>query len=163
MADPLSLVASIIAVIGAAETIATFISKGKILRNAPDELLALNNEVSDLTVTLRNIEQSISLNKTESSVVPQEVLQHTSILIDRAKHRLHEIDHLIYHRLLKSGSFEGDYKVFRVRWVRVKSEVESHRAALRDIRQNIVLQIMVINTYAFSPFLEFCILHGLEC
>ena len=146
MADPLSLIASIIAVVGAAETIGKTISKGKILRNAPDELLALNNEVSDLTVTLRNIEHCLPTNDTERSAVSQETLQHTSTLIERAKHRLIDINQLIHYRLLKSGSFEGDFKVFRTRWMREKSEVERHRIALRDIRQNIVLQILVINS-----------------
>ena len=155
MADALSLIASIIAVVEAAETIGKIISRGKILRNAPDELLALHNEVSDLTVTLRNIEGCISTNSSQRSTVPQDILQHTATLIDRAKHRLLKLDHLIHYRLLKSGSFEGDYKNFRVRWMRARSDVERHRVTLRDIRQNLVLQILVINSYVFHLFSSF--------
>ena len=146
MATTLSLIASVIAVVGAADTIAKTISEVKVLRDAPDELLALNNEVSDLTVILRNVESCVTGNDAERGTVPPDTLQHMFTLVDRAKSRLLELDRLIHYKLLESGSFNADYKVFWIRWARAKSTVESHRMALRDIRQNIVLQILVISS-----------------
>ena len=122
------------------------ISRAKILRDAPDELLALHNEVSDLTITFRSIENVISTQDLGGSTLPRDLLHHTSTLIDRARQRLLKVDHPINHRLLKSGSLDGDYKVFWIRWMRVRNEMEGHRAALRDIRQNLILQVLMINS-----------------
>ena len=55
MADPLSITASIIAVIGAAEGVGKTLTKIRNIRNAPTELLALINEVSDLRTILNDI------------------------------------------------------------------------------------------------------------
>ena len=152
MADGLSLVASIIAVLGAADTIGKTLSRVKVLRSAPDEVLALNNEISDLTITLRNVDSCISMGTTQGigttdrRAIPKDVFQHMSTLITRAKDQLLQLEQLIHYRILKSGSFDGEYKVFRARWVRARSTVESHRQALRDVRQNIVMQLLIINS-----------------
>ena len=152
MAAALSLAASIIAVVGAAETIGTTLSKVKLLRNAPDGLLALNNEVSDLTVTLRTVESYLSSSETDGIAPPSDVLAQVSILVDRAKDRLLQLDRMIHYQFLESGSFDGDYKVFRLRWIRAKDTIENHRRALLDIRQNILMQVLVINSYVSPSF-----------
>ena len=152
MADGLSLVASIIAVLGAADAVGKTLSKVRVLRNAPDELLALNNEISDLTVTLQNVENYLSTDLIEGSSttsrkeISQSVLHHMSSLINRAKDELLQLDQMIHYRFLKSGSFNGDYKVFRVRWARARNTVESHRKSLRDVRQNVVMQMLLVNS-----------------
>ena len=60
MADLLSLTASIIAVIGAAEGVSKTLAKIKSLLNAPDELLALNNEVSDLKIIFNDVQSYVT-------------------------------------------------------------------------------------------------------
>ena len=55
MADSLSITASIIAVVGAAEGVTKTLDKIKNIRNVSDELLALINEVSDLKAILSDI------------------------------------------------------------------------------------------------------------
>ena len=114
MADPLSLVASIIAVVGAAETISKTLSKIKLLRNAPDGLLALNNEVADFTVLLRTIENHLLSTEPQRVAPPLDILDCISALISRAKDRLLQLEQLIHYQLLESGSFDKDYKVFRL-------------------------------------------------
>ncbi|KAL9122317.1 MAG: hypothetical protein Q9187_001126 [Circinaria calcarea] len=145
MANSLSLVASIIAVATATKGISKALSSANLLRNAPDELLTLNNEVSDLTIALQSIERCISANA-NGDALPQNTLEHISSLISRAKDRLSQLDHLIHHQFLKSGSLEGDYKVFRLQWMKANKTVESHRQALRDIRQNLTMQMLVVNS-----------------
>ena len=56
MADPLSITASIIAVVGAAEGIGTIINRIKTFREEPDELFSLINEISDLRIVPSDIE-----------------------------------------------------------------------------------------------------------
>ena len=147
MADPLSLVASIIAVVGAAETISKTLTKVKLLRNAPVGLLALNNEIADLTIILCTVEGHMSSSDLERSAPPQDVLQQILNLVDRAKDHLLQLDQLIHYRFLESGSLDGDYKVFRIRWIRAKETVDNHRCALQGIRQGIQLQQLVLNSF----------------
>ena len=86
MADPLSIAASIIAVVGAAESVTKVLSKIKNMRHAPDELLALINEVSDLRVILSNIHGYV-VERTQHPKTSQEGLQLMAILLDRAKEK----------------------------------------------------------------------------
>ena len=146
MADPLSLVASVIAVVGAAESISNSLSKLRLLRNAPDGLLALNNEIADLKILLRTIEGYLSSDQPHRVTIQQDVLDCISILITRAKDHVLQLEQLIHYRFLESGSLEQNYKVFRLRWIRAKDTVESHRRALQDIRQSIQLQLLLVNS-----------------
>ena len=145
MADPLSLIASIIAVVGAAETISKTLSKFRLLRKAPTGLLALNNEITDLTITLHTLEGHLSSNL-DKNTLPQDVSHQISKLIDKAKDCLLQLDQLIHHRFLKSGSLDGEYKVFRIRWLRANDTIENHRGILREIRQSILLQLHVMSS-----------------
>ena len=144
MAAAVSLAASIVALMGAANTIGKTLSEARRLYHAPDELLALNNEVADLTVVMRNLEDHF---RVASPVTAQESIDHLGVLIGRARDRLLQLDQLINREFLKSGSFESDYKVFRLRWVRSRETVENHRQALRDAKQNVVMHMLVIDAY----------------
>lgn len=94
MADPLSITAGIVAVVGAAGGITKTLGKIKDLRNAPDELLALINEVSDLRLILNDLQHYI-LQNTQRQQILQEELQYISILVDRAKDKLRKLDELV--------------------------------------------------------------------
>ena len=82
MADPLSLAASIIAVVGAAEGVTKTLAKIKSICNAPYELLALVNKVSDLKIILNHVQNYI-IHNTQRLPVSQE-LRNLSTLIARA-------------------------------------------------------------------------------
>ena len=161
MADPLSLAASVIAVIGAASTISKTLSKVKLLRKAPTSLLALNNEITDLTIILRTVEKHLSsvLSSVdlEQSTPSQDVLQQITSLVDRAKDHLLQLDQLIHYQLLESGTLDGDYKVFRIRWIRARNTIENHQNSLQDIKQGVLLQLAVLNSFVTS-FWQYLIL-----
>ena len=146
MADPLSLAASIITVVGVADTIGKTLSKIKVLHHAPEELLALNNEISDLKVVLSIVESCINTEHPDTVAISQHLLENMSTLLERAKDRLLQLDQQIHYRFLKSGSLESNYKVFRLEWVKAKTTVENHRQALRDARQNLITQLTLINS-----------------
>ena len=144
MADPLSVTASIIAVVGAAEGVTKTLARIRDIRNAPEELLALINEVSDLRIILGDI-QSYVQNDTRPLTL-QDALQHLSILINRAKDKLLQLDELIQYRLTKPESVLDQIKISRREWTRAKTTVDKFRQSLRDIRLNIVSQMIVINS-----------------
>ena len=126
MTDPLSLAASIIADVTAAEGVTKTLSKVKLLRNAPNELLVLNNEVTDLAITLRNVNDFILMNNTSSTGIPHSVLEQIVASVESAKERVTQLDQLIHYQFLKSGSLDGDYKVFRLRWAGAKGAVDNY-------------------------------------
>ena len=145
MADPLSITASIIAVVGAAEGVTKTLAKIKSIRNAPDELLALMNEVSDLKLVISDIQNHIVIQRAQT---PQTELQNISTLVKRAKDKLLELDQLIQYRLVKPES--DQIKVSRREWLRAKAVIERFRQNLRDIRLNIITQMAVINSWVHS-------------
>ena len=91
MADPLSITASIIAVVGAAEGVTKTLAKIKSIRNTPNELLALINEVSDIKVILSDVQNYIIQN-TQRSQVFEDELRNMLTLINRAKDKILEFD-----------------------------------------------------------------------
>ena len=145
MADPLSIAASIIAVIGAAERVRKTLTKIRNIRNAPSEVLALVNEVSDLRIILGDLEGYIRQN-TARPQLPEEQLHHMSILLQRAKDRLLELDRLVEYRLLTPESRSDRIRVSRREWAQSKDTVKRFRQSLRDIRFNIVAQMVVVNS-----------------
>ena len=145
MADPLSITASIIAVLGAIEGVTKTLAKIKNIRNAPQELLALINEVSDLKLILSDV-QSYVTEATARLDLPQEPLQHMSTLANRARSRLLELDELIQYRFTKADSITDQIKVSQREWARGRSIIETFRQSLRDIRLNIVTQMVVLNS-----------------
>ena len=145
MADPLSITASIIAVIGAAEGASRTLAKIRSLRNAPDELFGLMNEVSDLRIILTSLQIYVTQNLQGPQILHEE-LSHISMLANRGKGKLLEIDQLIQYRLVKPESVTAQIKVSKREWARAKSTIEDFRQSLRDIPLNIVTQMIVVNS-----------------
>ena len=122
------------------------LAKIKNVRNAPEELLALINEVSDLQIVLGDIR-----SYTQTTIISptlQDAFQHLSVLINRAKDKLLQLDELVQYRLTKPDSAIDRIKVSRREWTRAKTTIDNFRQSLRDIKLNIIAQMGVINSYA---------------
>ena len=110
MADPLSITASIIAVVTAAEGVSKTLAKIKNAQRAPSELLALVNEVSDLRVILSDVDSH--LRRDAERALLSDPLQHMATLLQRAKNQLLQLDQLIQYQLVKPDSTTANLKVF---------------------------------------------------
>ena len=141
MADPLSITASIIAVIGAAEGVSKTLAKIKNIRNAPSEVLALVNEVSDLRIVLGDVERYIIRDTTGTYRSPEQ-LRTMSTLVTRASGHLLELDKTIQYRLIKANSTAADFRVSRHEWAVARPAVERFRQSLRDVKLNMVTQMV---------------------
>ena len=148
MADPLSITASAITILGAVDNVCTALSKIRILRDAPDELLALNNEVSDFKVVLHTIERHFDGHGEtgRTSAIASESLSNLSSLINRAKDPITKLEELIEYRFKKAPFDDGHFRVSRTEWLRARSVVERLRQNIRDSRQNIQAQMMLIGS-----------------
>ena len=115
--DPLSLTASIIAVLGAIGSISNGLQKLSSLHHAPMTLLALNNEISDLQLIIRmthDLLQDQENIANADSINPSEYLRP---LLVRAKDKLLELDMLIHYRLTASGR-NGEVELNGLTWTR---------------------------------------------
>ena len=140
MAEALGTIGSVISVYQLADRATQILSK---IKRAPSELLALHNEISDLMATLRTVEDCVKINSSENALRPD--TQHIAELIENAKNHMLQLDQLIHMRFLESGRLDRDHRISRTRWARARSTMENHRIALRDIKSNIMTELMSAN------------------
>ena len=145
MSGPLSIIASVVTVIGTAEGVSKTLSTFRRIKNAPNELLALINEVSDLTLILGGVERCFT-DDGRRPRLSQQHLQTLSTAINRAKDELLELDKLVQYRLVKPDSVPNKIKVSRYEWTRAKPTIERFRQSLRDNRLNIVTIMVMLNS-----------------
>ena len=144
MADPLSLAVSIIAVLGAAEGVAKGIMKIYSIRNAPDEILALNNEVSDLQILMYDIRHFIK--DSPESQLSQEHVQHLVSSVNRAKEKLLQLNELMQYKIIKPQTSSNQLKISKREWLKAAQVINRSRQSLRDIRSNITTRFLLINS-----------------
>ena len=100
--DPLSLTASIIAILGTGGAIAKGFVKIRGTRHAPVVLLQLNNEVSDLTLLVQAVDQQ--LQSYRSPMAPSTQDQVICKALERAKEVVLDLEKLIGYTLTKETS-----------------------------------------------------------
>ena len=150
MADPLSIIASITAVIGAADSVGKALLRIKLLHDSPKQLLALINEVSDFRIVLYSVEKQFCRPQDVKS--NSDHLSHLSDMIGKAKVTLLQLDELIEYRFKRPDSTDGHLNVSRVEWLRAEVTVERLRQALRDVKQNIESQMGLMNSCVLILF-----------
>ena len=153
MAEPLSIATSIITVLAAAQGVGKTLAKIRVLQHAYDEILALNNEVSDVQVLLSGVE-SCMLELTDTSTALSTQLHSLERYVRRTKNVLIKLDLLIQNRSIKSGSLDGQCQVSRAAWMRAKHTVKDLQQELRETRLNITAQMTLINSCDSSPFIN---------
>jgi len=127
MVEPLGVSASIVTLVGTAFTIAkTLHDFIKRLRHAPQDLLALSNEVSELSLILTSINHASSTSShTATSQALTECLQ-------SARQDLHDLD--AFTKRLVISRTPAKNCVDRLAWARHKKEAVALQSRLRDSR-----------------------------
>ena len=127
MADPLSVAASIIAVVGAADEVTNGLRRLKAARHAPESLRDLLEEISQLEMVLNGIKSGV--------LSPENPPVELASLIREAGSKLLELRSLIEYTLTKAGVSD---EIDRWQWLRKGNEVERLRNQLSTIRLNLV-------------------------
>ena len=143
MADPLSITASIIAVVTAAEGVSKTCAKIKNAYNAPSEFLALINEVSDLRVVLDDVESHLGDECGRSQ--PLKGFRRMVEVLERARETLVQLDKLVHQKLAKHSSTSANLKVSRYEWMKARSIIKNYRENLRDIKLDIITQMTILS------------------
>ena len=150
MADPLSITASIIAILGAAEGVTKAITSFKHIQNAPTKLLALLNEVADLTVVLRSVQTFVRDQNSQNLSIPRDQLKQLSNIVDRAKDEILRLENLIEYSLVKPNSTPESIQISSQEWLKAKPKILKFQQSLRDIRLNITTHMTLINSYVLQ-------------
>ena len=148
MADPISIVASAITVTGAAitvaDTILSFISQ---LRNAPDEIMFLQNDVTDTRLILSNIKNNagedqslnvrLALPDAGGVYGNPENISKAEYLIKRMERVLLETDSTL--RDATKSRTLGRSTVHKRAWILHRSKLRSLRQELQELKTSVAL------------------------
>ena len=124
MADPISIIASVITVLGASKKTAQHL---KVLRGAPQGLEDLLSEITKFDSFLQTFRrESWSSDDTDDNLKP---------LLKEAEKKLVQFNELVEYTLTKAGSSD---KVDRWQWPRKQDEIQRLRENLRETRASLV-------------------------
>lgn len=157
--DPLSLTASIVAIIGLTGNVGTVLEKLYRLRRAPEEVLALLNEISDFRAVLLNLNNIIECLQVEDGNPQyaqwQEGLRRSSsqlnMYIEMAKTQLLELEKLVENRVMDPPRALGKKpSIPRLRWVRAAQDIKAFQYRLTEIKGKIHMTLSTLTTSQIS-------------
>ena len=152
--DPLSLTASIVAIIGVGGQAAKAIEKLASVRGAPDAILALNNELSDLRLIITAIEEVYQVQRTVGSTSSSgnqvyEASIDASIVssLEQVNSKVLELQSM-YQRLTQSipvSSSSTALKINRATWLVERKKLKRLQEDLRAARLKLAATLGVLN------------------
>ena len=128
--DPLSITASTLTVLSTLETAFQLI---KSYRDAPVQLEALNNEITDITAIVTEVARVVNKFQSKIESSSEEASNLAATLSDiREKGR--ELEALFRSCVTLPSSASDAAKVSRISWLRIESKVQRIQTELRDSR-----------------------------
>ena len=157
--DPLSLTASIIAVLGVGGQAAKGIGKLAATRGTPELVLALNNEISDLQVVVLAIQDIF--DRQRSSGVPFPGQRAGDINIDASiTSSLKQANDVVtdleeFYTRLKVSTFgsPGTVTFAKTVWLREQRKIKRMKDDLKSVRLKLTMALGALNAYdkSFVP------------
>ena len=143
--DPLSVTASIITLLAAGGSIVDGLEKLASLREAPDIILALNNEISDFRVVIFEIANYLQQEPIQS--LPNAQGFHTNILplLNRARDKLDELEALIEYKLVLPRN-DGNIRLNKTGWIWERQKVKRIQEEIRSVKISLVATVGVLNS-----------------
>ena len=130
--DPLSITVSAITLLGTGGTIAKGLHRIRSLRTAPDTLLQLHNEVSDLHLLLHAIDGLYRQNRDPDIGSQQEIV---CTVLKRAKDTVLELEKVIAYVLTKET--DSGTELDRVAWLLAFKKVKKLQNDMRNVRNDL--------------------------
>ncbi|PWY90020.1 hypothetical protein BO70DRAFT_132733 [Aspergillus heteromorphus CBS 117.55] len=132
--DPLSLTASIIAVVQAAASVEHGLAKLLAVRGANDHLLQTINEVSDLRAILHDIHATIK-SRDECTMGESKALETLPALCTEIQRSIQELDTLVAGCIIyEPRDGETPWKVKRIAWLKANEKMKAIQNELRESR-----------------------------
>ena len=129
--DPLSITAGSLAFLSAGGKVVEQLKKLITLRHAPDELLALNNEVSDICSVIHDTEDLLQrqLENGEASVPPG-----LTRALERSKASVLALEEFLAYDVTVISSSTIRPRVDKSRWLQKLKQLENHKERLSKDR-----------------------------
>ncbi|KAH6988896.1 hypothetical protein BKA56DRAFT_246465 [Ilyonectria sp. MPI-CAGE-AT-0026] len=143
--DPLSITASVLAVLGAVGQTAKALKKLWGLKDAPEELASLVNEVSNWRMVLLMMHDSLERIGTTEEESTGEVLTAIRDILQQSQDVLQELDTVVSEVLL-CGTKKIDMS--RLSYLRYHGRLVKLQDKLRDLRQHLTLALTTLNSVA---------------
>lgn len=160
--DPLSVTASLLAVLAAARAAGRTLQHVSDLRHAPDQLLALTNEVSVFANPIQSNPRTRTgthrrvkvtglqvVLRTASEVVESRIKKSQDCgslghIVQRAGQSISELNELIQHELIQNGAAQAPDskpKASRTGFLRHRGKLRSLKVELQDIKLSLLIAV----------------------
>ena len=146
--DILSAISGIITLLGGGGTIVQGLERLSSLRDAPNTILALNNEVSDFRVAVLKV-LSILQQESVRSSVPRTYNDDLDSILRRAQDKLVELESLIEYRLL-APTTGSEIRLNKGAWFLERHRVKRIQEEIRSIRINLTIMLGILNINSVS-------------
>ena len=139
------MTASIIALFQAGGTVSKGLKKIVNLRNAPDILLALNNEVADLHCLVENTDDVLRQHR---EIIGLEPIACLCRALDKAKRTLLELENLLAYKLtsIRCKDQESHLVLDRSSWLRLESSVQRLKDKIREDKISLSSALSVLTS-----------------
>ena len=146
--DPLSITASLIAVLGIGGKAAGAIYKIAILKGAPDVVLALNNEITDLRLVLTAI-QDVLRKQNNDELLPSACrCRYEASVTNSLRHAASKVAELeALHDYLKPFVCRApsSVKYHKIAWLREQPKIRLMLEDLKTVRLQLVGALSILN------------------
>lgn len=129
--DPLSVTAGIIAVLGTGGVVVKRVKSLLALEYAPDELLSLNNEISDLQSVLHDV-QDLLVRPSDDHGAPVPLA--LTKALQRSRETVLALEKLIAYDLTVIDSRSKKPRVDKSRWLRAVKNLKTYKDSIRHNR-----------------------------
>ena len=141
--DPLSITAGILAVLGAGGEVGKACKKIIDLRHAPDVLIALNNEVTDLHILVGDADEIL---RQYSEIGGTDAVPSVTSALERIKATLLRLESLIAYDLMTPSGSNGS-RLDRSVWLRAESRVQELKDDIRADRVALASALGLLTSY----------------
>ena len=131
--DPLSVSASIAALLAMSLTIVEALKKSKVLYRASETLRALINEISGLRLLLKDLRSLVFKQHVESFVKPPDCFLDS---LGRLKTSTKQLEHFVVKRLTKKSEVASP-KPIRWSFLRLESNMKEFKQSIREDRASL--------------------------
>ena len=129
MVDPLSITTGIVTLLGAGERIGKILRKVASLRNAPEILLAVNNEITDLRAVVLMFDDLLQRQYNRSDAAPYSQL---SASLEKAKQTLLRLEQLVSYELTVVEDDDFHLRLDRSVWLLAEPKFRAMKDQIRD-------------------------------
>ena len=140
--DPFSLTVGILTLLSAGGTIGKTLNKIITLK-APDVLLALNNEVVDLQIVVKDVSNLLEQHSEITKAAP---ISSICFALDKSKQTLLNLESLIAYELTTTTGKDNELRLDRSAWFRLEPKVLRLKNEIRDDRVRLSAALNILSS-----------------